>query len=355
MEKRRLEWLDALKGIGIILVVSGHSAAEGVLQTYIYSFHMPLFFFISGYGMAAVGYRGIGEIIRKKSRSLLIPYGFFSAITYVIWFALRRSFSGEPQSDVEFYIPLLGIFYSAPYKSFLIHNKPLWFLTCLFVAEVVVFLSTEVLRKTQYFKAAAISVGLGISILGYCVSLYSGFRLPWSVEVALVGSLFLTAGYLFHGYQDVLQSKMKPNYALRGLTLCLFVCVGMGLSSLNGFCNMVDAKYNNFLLFLVAAFLGIGACYIAAVSASHNGLLRFLGENSLLIFGFNLTLLWMTKGVMFFGLGYKLKNIGDSFFEVVIMSGVCILFSLPIIFVVRRYLPFILGKRGVEAGTLAGV
>lgn len=48
--KKREQWADILKGIGAILVVIGHLVLyEGNAKVYIYSFHMPLFFFISGY------------------------------------------------------------------------------------------------------------------------------------------------------------------------------------------------------------------------------------------------------------------------------------------------------------------
>ena len=49
MKEKRLEYIDMLKGVGIILVVIGHSTyvSENVL-TWLASFHMPLFFLVSG-------------------------------------------------------------------------------------------------------------------------------------------------------------------------------------------------------------------------------------------------------------------------------------------------------------------
>ena len=48
MEKERLSWLDVLKGIGIILVVMGHIYSNSIIFNWLYSFHMPLFFFAAG-------------------------------------------------------------------------------------------------------------------------------------------------------------------------------------------------------------------------------------------------------------------------------------------------------------------
>lgn len=48
--EKRLNWVDYIKGIGIILVVIGHTTSIGdIWKTWIYTFHMPLFFCISGY------------------------------------------------------------------------------------------------------------------------------------------------------------------------------------------------------------------------------------------------------------------------------------------------------------------
>lgn len=46
--KERIKWIDILRAIAIIFVVVGHTLTEGEVQTYFYSFHIPLFFFISG-------------------------------------------------------------------------------------------------------------------------------------------------------------------------------------------------------------------------------------------------------------------------------------------------------------------
>ena len=50
MKEKHLNWIDLAKGIGIILVLIGHSKFLPItLKNYIYSFHMPLFFILSGY------------------------------------------------------------------------------------------------------------------------------------------------------------------------------------------------------------------------------------------------------------------------------------------------------------------
>ena len=78
----RIDYLDIAKGIGIILVYIGHCSIDhnGALFRAIYSFHMPLFFMISG---LLYGYKrniGIHKTILGKIISLLMPYFMFSII-----------------------------------------------------------------------------------------------------------------------------------------------------------------------------------------------------------------------------------------------------------------------------------
>ena len=74
--------IDALKGFGIFLVVVGHICTEmqGLVH-WIYSFHMPLFFMISGFlDEGKNGDLRIKDYILKKMNSLLYPYIPFSFI-----------------------------------------------------------------------------------------------------------------------------------------------------------------------------------------------------------------------------------------------------------------------------------
>lgn len=47
MARRDTAW-DAVKGVGILLMVIGHSGCPEYLHDFIYLFHMGLFFFVSG-------------------------------------------------------------------------------------------------------------------------------------------------------------------------------------------------------------------------------------------------------------------------------------------------------------------
>ena len=71
--KRDQTW-DIVKGIGIILVVIGHSGCPAYLKHFIYLFHMGLFFFISGMFLSNPNLNNLKQFTQKKLNRLYIPF-----------------------------------------------------------------------------------------------------------------------------------------------------------------------------------------------------------------------------------------------------------------------------------------
>lgn len=115
MEKKRDATIDIAKGIGIYLVCLGHTTSNEVVLKWLYSFHMPLFFFLSGIFHSQSENYFI--FFKKKVRALLVPYLFF-AITLFMFFLLvskKIGFSvGENLSVKENFI---GIFIGTEIKD----------------------------------------------------------------------------------------------------------------------------------------------------------------------------------------------------------------------------------------------
>lgn len=82
----RIEWIDIVKGIGILCVILGHlSAPNQITRILVYSFHMPLFFFISGYLYKS---KDLKKVIINGVKKLLFPVWFFVAFDTVLSFVL---------------------------------------------------------------------------------------------------------------------------------------------------------------------------------------------------------------------------------------------------------------------------
>lgn len=123
----RLCYLDVLKGILIILVVLGHAIQatfpnylHNFLFRFIYSFHMPLFFVISGF-LTYRGMQGHDDKLMKRAVQLLIPFVCWAFISPLLTYG---SFNMDKTV-----------------KALLYPDNGLWFLYNLFFYNAIFFLS----------------------------------------------------------------------------------------------------------------------------------------------------------------------------------------------------------------------
>lgn len=149
IEKEYYKWINIARGIGMILVVCGHAIGDTITgERYgivafdvIYSFHMPLFFFLSGFcGTGVLRMKNYSQklgYIYKKFERLMIPY-FIVGIIYV---PLKIIFAGEVNTTLQ-----LNSFVI----DFLLGDNPnaqLWTLYALFILSTLVCLSPMKGRK----------------------------------------------------------------------------------------------------------------------------------------------------------------------------------------------------------------
>ena len=140
MISNRETYLDIAKGIGILLVVVGHcipdaSSVNGIsspimkiIFQVIYSFHMPLFFFISGFLFSASkdSFKNKYKSIYKKAKRLIVPY-VFVGLCYAPLKLLLSQFANKPYNIHDLWKMLIGI---NP-------DGELWFLYALFIIIVI--------------------------------------------------------------------------------------------------------------------------------------------------------------------------------------------------------------------------
>lgn len=91
VEKKRIEWLDSLKALAVILVVIGHSinllGRNLLIKRIIYLFHMPLFFMISGITYEMFSKKNnkgeLKKLFVKREMSLFIPTIVFTSFNVI--------------------------------------------------------------------------------------------------------------------------------------------------------------------------------------------------------------------------------------------------------------------------------
>lgn len=153
----RIEWVDIAKVLGIFLVVLGHHKINSNVILWIFSFHMPLFFFISGILFDPSKYPVFNDFLAKKIRTLIVPYFFFAVFSYLFWLVIVRSLSIHGESlSMDPIKPFIGIFYGIGVNGWAIPlDTALWFLPCLFITEILMWLINSYFKNEQIVFALA--------------------------------------------------------------------------------------------------------------------------------------------------------------------------------------------------------
>lgn len=181
MKKKRLQFIDVAKGIAILLMIAGHSGISTGAIHFIFSFHMPLFFIVTGYFMTMKPFK---EILKKGWIQLLRPY-VFTICLVIVFFAclqisekliLNKPFCLQTIKDLS-----MGLVTGEGVG-------PLWFLAALFWAKIFL---TIILRYEKYAPA----LGVLSSTVAYLL-LVNEIRLPWYVLHGMEATIFLYVGTL---------------------------------------------------------------------------------------------------------------------------------------------------------------
>lgn len=123
-------------------IVWGHIVHVGWSNMMVYAFHIPLFFFMSGMVFNSDKYPSVCFFIKRRTKTLQLPYLVFSFITWVLWVGMWV----VSNDATDYWYPLLQTLIAQGSSSFLRHNIPLWFVTCLFVVEVLFYLINKLPR-----------------------------------------------------------------------------------------------------------------------------------------------------------------------------------------------------------------
>lgn len=150
----RIVTIDIAKAIGIILVVVGHYIPDDnapqwyiMLRAFIYSFHMPLFMFASGFiYMATRKDVGYVAFLRRKFHRLLIPYISTSFIVITLKLLLGNAYVREPVTLLSY----AKIFYRPEAGHYL------WFIWALWWMFVIVPLCRQRAQRLALLVAGAV-------------------------------------------------------------------------------------------------------------------------------------------------------------------------------------------------------
>ena len=201
---KRLAWLDAAKAYGIFLVFYGHfvyqmaetgSAVAMIQMKLVYSFHMPLFFVLSGY-LAKDRTQSYRLFLKGKFFTRLVPVYFFGLITLPFW--IWRILD-EKSTSQEVLKSVLN--YSAGTPNL---NTVTWFIVCLFVVENMCFWVMPLLKSRRRTLLAILGFYSLGSVIIWKIELVSNVTgvqpNVWYIHEALIAAAFYLTGYFLKAY-----------------------------------------------------------------------------------------------------------------------------------------------------------
>lgn len=306
--KIRLEWVDCLKFLGIYAIYIGHfGSSAGVITPFVFSYHVPLFFFAAGF-FAKKGDLSLIMFTWEKFKRLMIPY-FTFAILIILIKALSAGY------DVK---TIINIFLEHTISG--IRTKPfvgsIWFINCLFTILIIDNISLRILKSNNLvFLISLLSFVVSQTILGHNPLITPKWF--WNLDSAMaywwclsLGRLLFTwlcnkkflekslGGHLIFSF--LIFSAAYQLYDGKSFLMVVSSLISQSFSHGNIF-YMADTLYTTTSLILLNVFI--------AKIISSSTIIQSMGRNTLNICGLEyITKLFIPSIIALFGLNFAIKD-----------------------------------------------
>lgn len=352
MNDNRKDFFDIAKGIGIFLVVLGHiEVTKYNVLIVISSFHMPLFFVISGMLMYLSGeeHRSFGTYIKGKLRRIALPYVYFSIaalVMEVIVTNIFKAFSLEGFIDrIKMTITLYG-------------NSVLWFLPALFFSSLIFYLLR---RKTGHVVTIFVVLALAVPVFFYndyvdrlfvpeTYMLYLILTMLLRIPIAM---FFLATGYYAYLVYNLEKfGKVRKNVKKLSIPVSIVLLIAVSVLAIrNGATDIHFLNFNNPFLYIVVSVGGSCAVLLfsrgleCVKSIAPVKLVAFYGKNSLIVMATHLEWFIMLLATLVGLKAIQYITVAKDYFLCLIMFIVVMILEIPVILFINRFLPFFTGNR----------
>lgn len=324
----RLTHIDVAKGLGILLTVFGHTLVfSGFVESRafatIYAFHMPFFFFLSGYLYKR---KPSKAFLSGKVKNLLFPILIYQSLNILMYFITWCFGKTAYYGKISF-----GGF---------------WFvLTLLFITVIHFFVETviERLRIGSLSKNVVFAIiGIIFLALGLIYSKSISDKPNQPIATAFVGYFFFDFGMLYKRATEGFRTKVL-NWGVR---LCAFI-LGCGLLTALYFTSKMNectvdmntSRYGTLHIFVIQAIIGIAGLYLISWAINKNKMLQFFGRNSLVILMIHIPISKLVPFVC-----ERLISSHTHAITLLINTVLSIVISAFMVWLFNKYLPIMTGK-----------
>jgi len=336
----RFEILDFYRGLGMLLVLLHH--AEVPLGEYILAFHMPLFFILSGYTAHIHKQGQLNSFLNyttQRFKRLIVPYLCFELLNLVLYLIVAIL------KDRAFFLvtSLISIVSCVNLEGYIGICGRLWFLPCMFMADIYVWLfkkaTFKMNRKKQ--KIIAILTIIVLFILSWITCRFLPIRLPFTLDTAFMAASFILLGEFLGEAIDWLVKKGNKKWDLVLLFssgFIFYVVVAKG----DTYMHMYQNEYGHYPLTLFGALVGtvlflLVGKYLYRLFQKAKKLKMFVlwySYHPLEVFPIHLEIKWI--------LIFLLNKVGLNIWLLLFLGMV--IGCVPIANIITRYFPIVLGK-----------
>lgn len=284
----RIEWIDISRGLFMIAIVLGHTYTTGDVRCWLYSFHVPAFFFISGY--LSNNLCQVKTFIKKKIKTIIFPYFFFSILSIVIFGVFGLIIPKLKEITECGFVPnILVMLYGNSKPDVMRYNLPLWFLPCLFSTSMIVyieeFISNRIKNKQLVRKIFLVLFVLG----GMFFKNHELIALPYHLETAISMSVWYLIGLITREKRvlDNINNYLLDKNRIYGFGLAS-ICLALGIKlAFFNTCTVGvrNEHYGIIILYYLSALCGIAGIVILSMLLKRNSVIQYIGKNTIGILG----------------------------------------------------------------------
>ncbi|HJK01569.1 MAG TPA: acyltransferase [Methanocorpusculum sp.] len=332
VNSKRVDWLDMLRGFAMICVVLGHPAdVPGDIEKWIYAFHMPLFFIISGATFRYERYTALKQCVLDQARKLLLPYVVMFIVCVPFYWLNRVFLPGDSPKKMSHLIT--GFFYANQGLETM-SNGALWFLPTLFLTSVLFWWLSDLDHRGKVDIAASIG---GLFLLGLFIATFTDFDAVWAISCV---PLTVTFYYLGHVVMTAFHKHRVEIEQMSSSVMCfaavLLLSVGTWAAFENRKISVLNNRYGTVILALIGIVAICGGLTLILMRAPHIKVLSFIGKNTLIYLGYHIPVMrflenWSVTAQ--FCTNHPLWE-----------GAAVVLILIPISYLISRYVPILGGK-----------
>lgn len=315
-DTRRLDWVDSLRAVAIVLVVLGH-CLQGCHYFFLFTspVKMPLFFAISAYLFKDV--YGCAAFFKGLFFKLVIPWFFLGLFPVALMISSK------------------GCSFFLDYLFAMINGDVIWFMPCFIIAQIIQFLLRKTFKNTISLAVAMVLCSVaGLILARFDLGNFAMFN------TSLVVQAFYLIGFLFKRQSNFF-ARIKTMYVFIGCLMYVLLCMLSEMFFPGKHIDVHLNSYYNYLLCFFLIYLGTFLSFVAASKLKMDFIfIPRIGQNTLVIY------IW--HGYAIAALTVALKKIGFdgnlwgmAIIKTLFACVVCCFVSI----LLTRYIPLLIGKR----------